>query len=107
MIFHANRLPADDSHEISCLIHYFRKSSKILNCHLLQNIGIALRVNAEFLYIFVSLNNYVVGTHLKHLHATLPMSSTMYICILLRIEIRKNITIFRMQTKTKPSCLKL
>ena len=25
MIFHENRLPADDSHEISCLICYFRK----------------------------------------------------------------------------------
>ena len=23
MIFHENRLPADDSHEISCLIYYF------------------------------------------------------------------------------------
>ena len=25
MIFHENRLPADDSHEISCLNFYFRK----------------------------------------------------------------------------------
>ena len=29
MIFHENRLPADDSHEISCLICYFRKGGKI------------------------------------------------------------------------------
>ena len=29
MIFHENRLPADDSHEISCLICYFGKSGKI------------------------------------------------------------------------------
>ena len=29
MIFHENRLPADDSHEISCLICYFQKGSKI------------------------------------------------------------------------------
>ena len=29
MVFHENCLPADDSHEISCLICYFRKSDKI------------------------------------------------------------------------------
>ena len=29
MIIHENRLPADDSHEISCLIGYFWKSGKI------------------------------------------------------------------------------
>ena len=46
MIFHENRLLADDSHEISCLIHYFGKRSRILNCHLLQVIGGALRVNS-------------------------------------------------------------
>ena len=45
MIFLENRLPADDSHEISCLICYFLKSGKILNCRLLQIIGGALRVN--------------------------------------------------------------
>ena len=45
MILHENRLPADDSHEISCLICYFLKSDKILNCRLLQIIGVALRVN--------------------------------------------------------------
>ena len=44
MILHENRLPADDSHEISCLICYFWKSGKILNCRLLQIIGGALRV---------------------------------------------------------------
>ena len=42
MIFHENR-PADDSHEIY-LICYFEKSSKILNCRLLQIIGGALWV---------------------------------------------------------------
>ena len=45
MIFHENRLPADDSHEISCLICYFWKSIKIWNCRLLQVIGWALWVN--------------------------------------------------------------
>ena len=30
MIFHENRLPADDSHEISCIICYFPKGGKIL-----------------------------------------------------------------------------
>ena len=43
MIFHENRLPADDSHEI-CLICYYRKGSKILNCSLLQIVGGALWV---------------------------------------------------------------
>ena len=47
MIFHENRLPADDSHEISCLIRYFGKSGKILKCRLLQNIGGALRVKMK------------------------------------------------------------
>ena len=42
MILHENRLPADDSHEISCLICHFEKAS---NCRLLQIIGGALRVN--------------------------------------------------------------
>ena len=44
MILHENGLPAEDSHEIACLICYFRKSGKILNCRLLQIIGGALRV---------------------------------------------------------------
>ena len=39
-----------DSHEISCRICYFRKSSNICNCRLLQIIGGALWVN-EFLWI--------------------------------------------------------
>ena len=30
MILHENRLPADDSHEISCLIGYFRKKRQNL-----------------------------------------------------------------------------
>ena len=47
MLFHENRLPADDSHEIACLIRYFGKRGKILKCRLLQNIGGALRVNAR------------------------------------------------------------
>ena len=45
MILHENRLPADDSHEISCLICYFGKSGKIFNCRLLKIIGGALRFN--------------------------------------------------------------
>ena len=45
MIFHENRLPADDSHDLSCLICYFRKSAKIWNCRLLQILGGALWVN--------------------------------------------------------------
>ena len=45
MIFHENFLPADNSHEISCLICYFWKGGKIWNCRLLQIVGDALRVN--------------------------------------------------------------
>ena len=47
MILHENRLLADDSHEISCLICCFfeKKNGKIFNCRLLQIIGGALRVN--------------------------------------------------------------
>ena len=48
MTLHENRLPADDYHEISCLIGYFLKSGKILNCRLLRIIGGALRVNIAF-----------------------------------------------------------
>ena len=44
MIFHENRLPADDYHEISCLIRHFGKSGKISHCCLLQIVGGALRV---------------------------------------------------------------
>ena len=46
MMFHENRLPADDSHETSYLICYFPKGGKILNCRLLQIIGGALRVRS-------------------------------------------------------------
>ena len=45
MIFHENRLSADDSHERSCLICYIWKSGKIWNRRLLQIIGGALWVN--------------------------------------------------------------
>ena len=48
MIFHENRLPADDYHEISSLIcFFFLKNSKIWNCCLLQIIRGALRVKRE------------------------------------------------------------
>ena len=43
-IFHENRLPADNSHEIACLICYFGKSGKNSKCLLLQIIGGALWV---------------------------------------------------------------
>ena len=45
MVFQENRLPADDSLEISCLICYFWKSGNIWKCRLLQIIGGALTVN--------------------------------------------------------------
>ena len=40
MIFHKNRLPADDSHEIPCRIVIFEKAAKFeIYCRLLQIIG--------------------------------------------------------------------
>ena len=39
MIFHENRLPADDSHKIPCLICYFEEVAKFGFFHLLQIIG--------------------------------------------------------------------
>ena len=53
MIFHENRLPADDSHEISLLICYFLKSGKICNCRLLQIVGGALRISLPSAYEMV------------------------------------------------------
>ena len=49
MILHENRLPADDSHAISCLICYLWKSGKICDLHLLQIIGGALRVKSSLI----------------------------------------------------------
>ena len=40
MIFHENRLPADDSQETLCLICNFSKGSKIRNCNLQQITGV-------------------------------------------------------------------
>ena len=48
MILHENRLPADDSQRISCLICYFWKNSKIWNCRLLQIIGGASKERVNF-----------------------------------------------------------
>ena len=45
MIFHEICLPAEDSHEISCLICYLKKKNGKIYCRLLQIIGGALRVN--------------------------------------------------------------
>ena len=53
MIFHENRLPADDFHEISCLICCCFLSGKNFNCRLLQNIDGALRVKPVIAIIFV------------------------------------------------------
>ena len=52
MILHENCLPADNSHDISCLIGYFWKSGKIWNCHVLQIIGGSLRVKTPLTNIF-------------------------------------------------------
>ena len=47
MIFHENRLPADDSHEISCLICYFEKAAKFEIVVCCKIIGCTLRINTK------------------------------------------------------------
>ena len=67
MIFHENPLLADDSHEISSLICYVRKSGKILNCHLLQIIGGALRVRLFLFFQLATVAKLLQGNdHSKH-----------------------------------------
>ena len=61
MIFHENRLPADDSHEISCLISYFWKSSKIWNYRLLQIIGGTLWVKLPVIHSQPDVLGLVLG----------------------------------------------
>ena len=51
MVFHENRLPSDDSHEISWF-DIFENGGKIWNCCRLQIIGGALWVN-----IFIAIVN--------------------------------------------------
>ena len=58
--WHENCLPADNSHEISCLICYFWKSGKIFNCRLLQVIGGALRVNF-MMELQVAVHNFQIS----------------------------------------------
>ena len=65
MIFHENCLPADNYHEIPCIICYLWKSSKIWNCRLLQIIGGALWVNRYFSYPWTK--TYAVGSKKNHL----------------------------------------
>ena len=57
MIFHANLLAADDSHEISSLICYFENAAKFENCLLLQIIDWALRVKTPNTPIFTVLGH--------------------------------------------------
>ena len=61
MILHENRLPEDDSHEISCLICYSFKSCKSFNCRLLQIIGGALRVKLP-----TKIHSCSYNAHLDH-----------------------------------------
>ena len=67
MILHENRLPADDSHEISCLICYFCKSGKNFNCRVLQIIAGALRVKINKCMFDSS---KICTANLNNVHAT-------------------------------------
>ena len=49
MIFHENCLPADNSHETSCLILLFLKKQQNLKLSSAANVGGALRVNHWFM----------------------------------------------------------
>ena len=71
MIFHENGLPADDSLEISCLICYFYKGSKILNCSLLQIIGGVLRVKTMTVFL-TSLPWLAALSSIQHAFDTKP-----------------------------------
>ena len=74
MIFHENPLLADDSHEISSLICYSKKSGKILNCRLLQNIGGALRVR---FFLLFSGSNSSRTSKVKRSQQALTLENTM------------------------------
>ena len=64
MILHENRLPADDSHEISCLIGYFKKKRQNLKLSSAANYRWHFRVNilarlcsVESVLRFISIHN--------------------------------------------------
>ena len=73
MTFHENRLPADDSHDISCLICYFWKSDKIWKCRLLQIIDGALWVNCLYWPVLTSLQPVLLN---KWTHTSLIISTS-------------------------------
>ena len=78
MILHENRLPADDSHEI-CLICYFRKDSKILNCCLLQIIGGALWVKADTCVMCILLT--IIDVYSAHFFSVMPIRKILLITL--------------------------
>ena len=61
MVFHENRLPADDSHEISCLICYFEKSADAYR---------------EYLSDLVYLSLYLIGERVTHHKTKETMGTT-------------------------------
>ena len=103
MIFLENRLPADDSHEISCLICYFLKSGNILNCRVLQIIGGALWVKVQqktfsrsipTLHAWVIFHAFIVCrllTFFQNLLFQTILSGTLSACQMVWIQIRSNI----------------
>ena len=44
MLLHENRLPADDSHEISCLICYFEKKRQNLKLSSAANYSLRFKI---------------------------------------------------------------
>ena len=57
MIFHENRLPADDSHEISCLICYFWKKAAKFEIVVCSKLKVALY--GLVIYLLLISCNYV------------------------------------------------
>ena len=82
-MLHENRLPADDSHEILCLICYFWKSGKLFNCRLLQIIGGAFRVKRELnapLSLSLPAATFVCSLYFDMQHDHIPRKLNTWAC---------------------------
>ena len=85
MILHENRLPADDSHEISCLICYYLKNAQNLKLSSAANYSGALRVNG------IWLDKYWDFTYTAHTgKLSTRIIHTLVLCTFVRIRVLYN-----------------